>query len=737
MLKRELQCLGTQEIEWAYPLFNYIKAKFRQVDIQQITFKLLSDYFWAQYNNTDQSDKMKETSALRLFTQQFNNVSSPTGEKKEFMLSSPRRSFLPPEMRFSNQYEFKAGDHLSSNHHRSVKLTFKSILSDETGNDALRLSTKFNRKVLIIRDQMQQKSHPIHKIIKKFDLLFFQIYAVQIERASQKNVKESKELMNQIVKEVQNFVRIIFFATLKFYRLELKPQDLRKDLVINMITSLIMKDQTYSIIMNAILQGSSDRVRNIQKNIGKYRYKINLDKLGVSKYFQFSRTFKDLLQQDTSTMSKSQNKDPIQQLNMNVNPMIKDQKLEILDQRQLIRSKTLKKKRRRKNSYSKDTYKPFEKSIEALKEIPEINSPMKKLEFIYQVFNTLMIGEIDQFWESINVDQKKLEIDYENLNGIAIYIALKAGIPILLIDIIFIENFVSKAILNTNRAYQMTVLHSAMTFIEENLPSYYESKDKKNPLKENFTPKFVYNESVLLSPRSMGQSVLMSKLGQSFNQQSSEQTQEEYDPEKEEDMLFCMEQVSMLKNLDNQKPKQRKMSSDLEQERNNSAQSKSQLNQDRSTVELESQINQKLNLRNKNFCNIQPNAAKTIHRMLNQKLHTQSMIGNQNKTGFYNLAQSNEQMYQSSENISPQSQKLIWNLNIYSDYDRLISTYLEDSQLNCNQDEQRSKSPITSPKIFLTSHDEVRLDIIDKESNMYINEIIDQINLSSDKDTSN
>jgi len=30
-----------------------------------------------------------------------------------------------------------------------------------------------------------------------------------------------------------------------------------------------------------------------------------------------------------------------------------------------------------------------------LKEIPEINSPMKKLEFIYQIFNTLMIGEID------------------------------------------------------------------------------------------------------------------------------------------------------------------------------------------------------------------------------------------------------------------------------------------------------------------------------------------------------
>lgn len=97
-----------------------------------------------------------------------------------------------------------------------------------------------------------------------------------------------------------------------------------------------------------------------------------------------------------------------------------------------------------------------------------------------------------------------MEVDYENLNGIAIYLALKAGMPILLVDILFIENFVSKTILSTNRSYHLTVLHSALMFIEENLPSYYDSKDKKNPLKEHFTPKFVNSESVVLSPRSLG-----------------------------------------------------------------------------------------------------------------------------------------------------------------------------------------------------------------------------------------
>ena len=150
-----------------------------------------------------------------------------------------------------------------------------------------------------------------------------------------------------------------------------------------------------------------------------------------------------------------------------------------------------------KRQSTKETTRPFEKTIEALKEIPKLNSPMKKLEYIYQVFNRLMVSEIDEFWKDIPIDSKKLEVDYENLNGIAIYVALKAAIPILIVDIIFIENFVSQAVLYTNRAYQMTVLHSALSFIEDNLPSYCENKDKTNPLKENLTPQFEESSSVL------------------------------------------------------------------------------------------------------------------------------------------------------------------------------------------------------------------------------------------------
>ena len=91
----------------------------------------------------------------------------------------------------------------------------------------------------------------------------------------------------------------MFFAIIKFYRLNLMTTDstfgldVRKDLLLNMVTSQVMMDQTYSIVMNALLQAHTDRVKVIQRNMSKYKYKVSLDRLGVSKYFQFSLAFRD------------------------------------------------------------------------------------------------------------------------------------------------------------------------------------------------------------------------------------------------------------------------------------------------------------------------------------------------------------------------------------------------------------------------------------------------------------
>lgn len=42
--------------------------------------------------------------------------------------------------------------------------------------------------------------------------------------------------------------------------------------------------------------------------MSKFLYRINLNKLGVSKYFQFNKEFRDLIQKEEKTMNKNKRK---------------------------------------------------------------------------------------------------------------------------------------------------------------------------------------------------------------------------------------------------------------------------------------------------------------------------------------------------------------------------------------------------------------------------------------------
>lgn len=156
----------------------------------------------------------------------------------------------------------------------------------------------FNKRLLLIKKQLESPDHPIKEAMNSFDTIFFGLYSPLVEKSLKKlqkspspqDIKDAHALMEKVVAEVQAWVRIVFFSVLKFYRLNLMGGssfgvDVRKDLLLNMVTSMVMMDQTYSIVMNVLLQAWTERVKVIQRNMAKYKFKISLEKLGVSKYF--------------------------------------------------------------------------------------------------------------------------------------------------------------------------------------------------------------------------------------------------------------------------------------------------------------------------------------------------------------------------------------------------------------------------------------------------------------------
>ena len=111
---------------------------------------------------------------------------------------------------------------------------------------------------------------------------------------------------------------------------------------------------------------------------------------------------------------------------------------------------------------------PYWKIINKLPRIQEIENPILKLEFLFQLFTNDLVEELHEFWEDVpSVSKKQLYIDPDDLRAVIIYILIQSKCSKMLVDMLIIDEFSSESIKMTNRAYYQTVLYSAFEYIEE------------------------------------------------------------------------------------------------------------------------------------------------------------------------------------------------------------------------------------------------------------------------------
>jgi hypothetical protein len=116
----------------------------------------------------------------------------------------------------------------------------------------------------------------------------------------------------------------------------------------------------------------------------------------------------------------------------------------------------------------KEIEKPYYQTIEKLPKIQEIENPILKLEFLFQLFTEDLVRELRSFWGNTKeISKNDLYIDADSLKAITIYILIQTKWSKLLVDILMIEEFSPDTIKMTNRAYYLTVLYSAFEYLEE------------------------------------------------------------------------------------------------------------------------------------------------------------------------------------------------------------------------------------------------------------------------------
>lgn len=110
---------------------------------------------------------------------------------------------------------------------------------------------------------------------------------------------------------------------------------------------------------------------------------------------------------------------------------------------------------------------PFTKTLQSFIKVSKSESPMSKLELIYNCCTVEVTKEISQFWQCHNIPQKKLSIDTDQLQGILIYIISRLNYPQILTEVIVCERFLPAAVKKSSRFLYLEMIKAACNYLLE------------------------------------------------------------------------------------------------------------------------------------------------------------------------------------------------------------------------------------------------------------------------------
>lgn len=298
---------------------------------------------------------------------------------------------------------------------------------DDSGYSALNLEEDdFYYQLQIIKNHLKKKSHPLNELISLFDSEIWKWYQNNLctkvdEEGNRCNrANDIDQVARSILDKALHFISVLMVAIMKFYNIQLYHQSMWKDLLLNIMTSNVLKDYTYFTIYNVLSLSVQKRLEFISKRMQGLA-NLRLHHLKVKKIICLDAELR--WENISSSMTST-----------------------ILNQIQ----------------------RPYWKIIKKLPRIQEIENPILKLEFLFQLFTNDLVEELHEFWEDVpSVSKKQLYIDPDDLRAVIIYILIQSKCSKMLVDMLIIDEFSSESIKMTNRAYYQTVLYSAFEYIEE------------------------------------------------------------------------------------------------------------------------------------------------------------------------------------------------------------------------------------------------------------------------------
>jgi len=300
----------------------------------------------------------------------------------------------------------------------------------------------------LIKRHLKEKKHPLRELIETFKSSFYEYWLPSLTKASpssDRSIKEALKTKERAVDEVHYFIKMLFFATVKFYTIEIKERDLKKDLLINLLTNIVLTEDVYFILFQLISKSLEPQLQNLKAAMAKSPGCLSFDRLKVPKAFQFDEEFRNLFE-DEESASFYDNSRALG---------VGDSTLSFT----VLQRSTEKSQYGGSNAYA-DT-------IRRLLQVIKIEQPMSKLEHIYNCCTKSIEQELDAFWHQKKIPSSDLYIDADKLQGIMIYIISRTNYPQILTEITITEEFLTKAVQLSNRAFYVVMIRASIEYLLE------------------------------------------------------------------------------------------------------------------------------------------------------------------------------------------------------------------------------------------------------------------------------
>ena len=399
-------------ITWCKELFQIIKAY--QFSSEE---KYLDYFFWQKFELSTKPTCLN-TSPSSSLSNSLSSTQSQLSEEKIEKLSSSKSLNLSD-------------------------LTSSQYLSELSKNEYEKNKLKLKEYITIFQSHLKNNDHPISICLKLFVEIFskeIQLYTEEIEEI--KNLEE-KIKRAKIVSEAicQQLVFFLFklqkcFGYMYSPVFNFKYYQEEKEEFTKLFSSLFFSHKKlYDLILNLLTLEKEKEIYDFCKHI------LYLNESGIKpKNFGINEKF--CLDEETALF----------QLNFIQKNNLKISEDDINKINSVLNNKN-----------NKEQYIPYKSTIELIKKIKMVQSPIDKMEILYSMGNDV-IENINTIWKPLEnfLPKNFLSVDGDELIKIFGYILIKSKMPEILSHLSFVKNFTTKDTKTSMIGYYYTTIEAGV-----------------------------------------------------------------------------------------------------------------------------------------------------------------------------------------------------------------------------------------------------------------------------------